>query len=49
MELNFEINNENELDFISKEIIEKFKSKVFSFMEKWELEKLHLLKVYVNI
>ena len=31
MELNFEINNENELDFISKEIFEKFKSKVFLF------------------
>ena len=31
MELNFEIINENQLDFISKEIFEKFKSKVFLF------------------
>ena len=45
MELNFEINNENELDFISKEIFEKFKSKVFLFYGEMGVGKNYGLKV----
>ena len=44
MELNFEINNENELDFISKEIIEKFKSKVFLFYGEMGVGKTTFIK-----
>ena len=44
MELNFEINNENELDFISKEIIEKFKSKVFLFYGEMGVGKTAFIK-----
>tara|TARA_B100002019_G_scaffold64029_1_gene54881 strand:+ start:259 stop:687 length:429 start_codon:yes stop_codon:yes gene_type:complete len=44
MELNFEINNENELDFISKEIFEKFKSKVFLFYGEMGVGKTAFIK-----
>jgi len=44
MELNFEINNENELDYISKEIIEKFKSKVFLFYGEMGVGKTTFIK-----
>ena len=44
MDLNFEINNENELDFISKEIIEKFKSKVFLFYGEMGVGKTAFIK-----
>ena len=44
MELNFEINNENELDYISKEIIEKFKSKVFLFYGEMGVGKTAFIK-----
>ena len=44
MELNFEINNENELDFISKEIFEKFKSKVFLFYAEMGVGKTAFIK-----
>ena len=44
MELNFEINNENELDFISKEIIENFKSKVFLFYGEMGVGKTTFIK-----
>ena len=44
MELNFEINNENELDFISKEIIENFKSKVFLFYGEMGVGKTAFIK-----
>ena len=44
MELNFEINNENELDFISKEIIENFKSKVFLFYGEMGVGKTSFIK-----
>ncbi len=44
MELNFEINNENELDFISKEIFEKFKSKVFLFYGEMGVGKTTFIK-----
>ena len=48
MELNFEINNENELDFISKEIIEKFKSKVFLFYGEMGVGKTAFIKSICN-
>ena len=44
MELNFEINNENELDSISKEIIEKFNSKVFLFYADMGVGKTTFIK-----
>ena len=44
MELNFEINNENELDSISKEIFEKFKSKVFLFYGEMGVGKTAFIK-----
>jgi len=44
MELNFEINNENELDSISKEIFEKFKSKVFLFYGEMGVGKTTFIK-----
>ena len=44
MELNFEINNEKELDFISKEIIEKFKFKVFLFYGEMGVGKTAFIK-----
>ena len=44
MELNFEINNENELDFISKEIIENFKSKIFLFYGEMGVGKTAFIK-----
>ena len=44
MELNFEINNENELDFISKEIIKNFKSKVFLFYGEMGVGKTAFIK-----
>jgi len=44
MELNFEIDNENELDFISKEIFEKFKSKVFLFYGEMGVGKTAFIK-----
>ena len=44
MELNFKINNENELDFISKEIFEKFKSKVFLFYGEMGVGKTAFIK-----
>lgn len=44
MELNFEISNENELDFISKEIFEKFKSKVFLFYGEMGVGKTAFIK-----
>ena len=44
MELNFEIINENELDFISKEIFEKFKSKVFLFYGEMGVGKTAFIK-----
>ena len=44
MELNFEINNENELDVISKEIFEKFKSKVFLFYGEMGVGKTAFIK-----
>ena len=44
MELNFEINNVNELDFISKEIIENFKSKVFLFYGEMGVGKTAFIK-----
>ena len=44
MELNFEINNENELDFISKKIIENFKSKVFLFYGEMGVGKTAFIK-----
>ena len=44
MELNFEIKNENELDFISKEIFEKFKSKVFLFYGEMGVGKTAFIK-----
>ena len=44
MELNFEINNENELDFISKEIFEKFNSKVFLFYGEMGVGKTAFIK-----
>ena len=48
MELSFEINNENELDFISKEIIEKFKSKVFLFYGEMGVGKTAFIKSICN-
>ena len=48
MELNFEINNENELDFISKEIIENFKSKVFLFYGEMGVGKTTFIKYLIN-
>ena len=44
MELTFEISNENELDFISKEIFEKFKSKVFLFYGEMGVGKTAFIK-----
>lgn len=44
MELSFEISNENELDFISKEIFEKFKSKVFLFYGEMGVGKTAFIK-----
>ena len=44
MELNFEINNEKELDSISKEIFEKFKSKVFLFYGEMGVGKTAFIK-----
>lgn len=44
MELSFEISNENELDFISKEIFEKFKSKVFLFYAEMGVGKTAFIK-----
>ena len=44
MELNFEINNENELDVISKEIIEKFNYKVFLFYGEMGVGKTAFIK-----
>ena len=52
MELSFEISNENELDFISKEIFEKYKSKVFLFYGEMGVGKTAFIKricKYLNV
>ena len=48
MEFNFEVNNEKELDLISKEIFEKFKSKVFLFYGEMGVGKTTFIKSICN-